>query len=291
MNNLGIYEGQVAMVMRQRGRPITALLQPVLSQQRRRSTTEQTSFLSNTRTFFSMYIKFCRSYGEDKKDEADENLQPKLSVELEGKKGKEPTGGNVRLYRGVCLFLTLMCIVLLVVVIILSLKLQTGPTVCPVVEESATAKEAVPAFAPGCSFENCQAQFPAIHIKHHGCRMCGDGWMTFGRSCFFLSTFRLKWHQSEQNCTSRGGSLAVITSKEVQDFLTQKGNLQYWIGTIKKGTEWTWVDSTKLQESYWAEDPRTGNCGILDSTGPSARNWIRAPCNVATYFICQLQLL
>ncbi|XP_005925343.1 C-type lectin domain family 4 member A isoform X2 [Haplochromis burtoni] len=205
--------------------------------------------------------------------------------------GKEPTGGNVRLYRGVCLFLTLMCIVLLVVVIILSLKLQTGPTVCPVVEESATAKEAVPAFAPGCSFENCQAQFPAIHIKHHGCRLCGDGWMTFGRSCFFLSTFRLKWHQSEQNCTSRGGSLAVITSKEVQDFLTQKGNLQYWIGTIKKGTEWTWVDSTKLQESYWAEDPRTGNCGIIDSTGPSARNWIRAPCNVATYFICQLQLL
>lgn len=89
MNNLGIYEGQVAMVMRQRGRPITALLQPVLSQQRRRSTTEQTSFLSNTRTFFSMYIKFCRSYGEDKKDEADENLQPKLSVELEGKKGRK----------------------------------------------------------------------------------------------------------------------------------------------------------------------------------------------------------
>lgn len=36
-----------------------------------------------------MYIKFCRSYGEDKKDEADENLQPKLSVELEGKKGRK----------------------------------------------------------------------------------------------------------------------------------------------------------------------------------------------------------
>lgn len=41
------------------------------------------------RTIFSMYIKFCRSYGEDKKDEASENLSPgsKLSVKLEGGKG------------------------------------------------------------------------------------------------------------------------------------------------------------------------------------------------------------
>lgn len=53
-------------------------------------------------------------------------------------------------------------------------------------------------------------------LPDHGCRLCGDGWITFGRSCFFLSTFRLKWHQSKQNCTSRGGSLAVIASKEVQ---------------------------------------------------------------------------
>lgn len=37
-----------------------------------------------------MYIKFCRSYGGDKKDEASANLSPesKLSVELEGGKGR-----------------------------------------------------------------------------------------------------------------------------------------------------------------------------------------------------------
>lgn len=47
-----------------------------------------------------MYIKFCRSYGEDKKDEADENLQPKLSVELEGKKGRKTA--FFRLHGGLC---------------------------------------------------------------------------------------------------------------------------------------------------------------------------------------------
>lgn len=37
-----------------------------------------------------MYIKFCRSYDGDKKDEARANLSPgsKLSVELEGEKGR-----------------------------------------------------------------------------------------------------------------------------------------------------------------------------------------------------------
>lgn len=37
-----------------------------------------------------MYIKFCRNYGADKKDEAGTGLSPesKLSVDLEGKKGR-----------------------------------------------------------------------------------------------------------------------------------------------------------------------------------------------------------
>ncbi|XP_030605533.1 C-type lectin domain family 4 member E isoform X2 [Archocentrus centrarchus] len=236
-----------------------------------------------------MYIKFCRSYAEDKKDEAGENLSSKLSVELGAKKDKEQTEGNARLYRAACLFLTLICIVLLVVVIILGLKLQTGSTACPVTEETIPADQRGCALAPACTFERCQARFPAIHIKHIGCKQCAEGWLTFGRSCFFLSTFRLRWSESQQNCTSRGGSLAVITSKDVQDFLTKKGNLQYWIGTSQKGTEWTWVDNTELQESYWAENPWNGNCGILDSTAPADKNWFRAPCHSATYFICQLQ--
>lgn len=35
-----------------------------------------------------MYIKFCRIFGEGKKDEAGENLSSKLSVELQEEKGR-----------------------------------------------------------------------------------------------------------------------------------------------------------------------------------------------------------
>lgn len=100
------------------------------------------------KTFSAMYIKFCRSYDRDKKDEARVNLSPgsKLSVELEGEKGRsehflfmclsftdltivwlflsleKQANGKTRLYQALCMFLTVLCLILLVVIIVLSTR-------------------------------------------------------------------------------------------------------------------------------------------------------------------------
>ncbi|XP_031708674.1 C-type lectin domain family 4 member E isoform X1 [Anarrhichthys ocellatus] len=204
--------------------------------------------------------------------------------------GKQ-TEGNTRVYRAACLFLTIICLVLLLVIIILSMKLQTGSTVCP---ERAETTAVDRGGARNCSYEECldlfpstQAQDPSL-LPHLGCRQCADGWLTFGRSCFYLSTFRLSWDESQRNCTARGGALAVVTSRKVQNFLTEKSKMIYWIGLREKGATWTWVDNTVLQESYWAEVPLEGDCGIL-TKDKSPENWIKTPCNSVSYFICQLQ--
>ncbi|KAI3360517.1 hypothetical protein L3Q82_002404 [Scortum barcoo] len=195
-----------------------------------------------------MYIKFCRGYGEVKKDEAKANLSPgsKLSVELEGEKGNQ-TEGNARLYRAGCIFLTIICLVLLLVVVILS-------------------------------------------VKHLGCRQCADGWLTLGRSCFYLSKFRLNWAESQRNCSARGGSLAVVSSPTIQNFLTEKGKMSYWIGLKHNGAAWTWVNNTVLRESYWAEVPPPEGCGLLSSRSPPEANWVTAACNAYSFFICQLHM-
>ncbi|XP_041845144.1 early activation antigen CD69 isoform X2 [Melanotaenia boesemani] len=232
-----------------------------------------------------MYIKFCRSYVEDKKDEASENLESKLSVELEGEKGKQ-TEGNARLYRAGCFFLITICSILLLVIIVLSMKLNTGSTACSGRGETTTNDKQNPST---CSMEQCQDFFPTFYSKRFGCQQCANGWLTYGRSCFFLSTFRLTWAESQMNCSSRGGSLAVITSQNVQNFLTTKGNLRYWIGLTQRDAKWTWVNNNELQESYWAEAPQHGDCAYLSSERPFAKNWDRASCQAATYFICQLQ--
>uniref|UniRef100_A0A8C4DIT9 Si:dkey-26c10.5 n=1 Tax=Dicentrarchus labrax TaxID=13489 RepID=A0A8C4DIT9_DICLA len=163
------------------------------------------------------------------------------------KAGKQAEG-NTRLYRVVCLFLTIICLVLLVVVVILSLKRE------------------------------CL------------CHKCADGWLTFGQSCFFLSTTRLSWDESQKNCSARGGSLAVISSPRVQRFLTKEGKFSYWIGLRQSGDTWTWVNDDSLQESYWTEGTSAGNCGMLKSNNPPEKNWLTAQCHAYTYYICQMQL-
>ncbi|XP_078143232.1 C-type lectin domain family 2 member E isoform X2 [Centroberyx gerrardi] len=239
-----------------------------------------------------MYIKFCRSYDADAKpsDEAKKKLSPesKLSVELEGLEDKQ-TQGNVRVYRALCVLLGLICLVLLLVIIILGVKLQTGPAVCPEVETPIAEEKQRSVPPQTCSFEKCQTYIPKTQPQRGGCQRCADGWLAFDNSCFYLSRHRLNWEESKRNCTARGGYLAVITNQKVQNFLSNRGNVKYWIGLRHEGSQWTWVNNSPLGESYWAEGGSTGDCGILSGGDPPEKSWTRGPCHSYTYYICQLQ--
>ncbi|XP_034067343.1 C-type lectin domain family 4 member E-like isoform X1 [Gymnodraco acuticeps] len=213
--------------------------------------------------------------------------ESKLSVELQEEKGK-PTEGNSRLYRAACLFLTIICLVLLLVVIILSLKLQTGSTICPEREGTTADERRSRPSDSTCSHEKCEALFPEMQPQHSSCRQCPGGWLRYGPSCFYLSTFRLSWEESRRNCSFSGGSLAVITNRGLQYYLTKVGKLSYWIGLRQIATTWTWEDKTELTESYWQDGGSTGGCGSLSSDKPAEKNWRKVPCGVSTYFICQL---
>ncbi|XP_042345339.1 C-type lectin domain family 9 member A isoform X2 [Plectropomus leopardus] len=208
---------------------------------------------------------------------------------IKTKAGKQ-ADGNTRLYRAACLFLTIICLALLLAVIFLTLKLQTGSAECPKKVETTAADKSKPLIHPTCSLEECQALFPEVQPQRLGCQQCADGWLSFERSCFYLSTFRLSWDASHRNCSERGGSLAVVSSRSIQNFLTAKGKMTYWIGLRQKGATWSWVNNTVLTQSYWADTTSEGNCGILDSNSPPEHNWIKAPNNAYTYFICQLTL-
>lgn len=200
--------------------------------------------------------------------------------------------GNVRLYRAACIFLGIICLVLLLVIGILCLKLQTGSTVCAETQETtAINRPTIPSFDQTCSFEECQAHFQMIQPNSKlGCQQCANGWLRLGQSCFYLSRFRLSWDESQRNCTARGGSLAVIDSLRLQNFLTKEGKMKYWIGLRRQGATWTWVNNAALRQSYWGDNMPEEACGILSSEGPPEKNWMRASCEFYTYFICQVQL-
>ncbi|XP_024123657.2 C-type lectin domain family 4 member E [Oryzias melastigma] len=122
-----------------------------------------------------------------------------------------------------------------------------------------------------------------------GRKRCPYEWHTNGSYCFFLSTFTLTWDQSQSKCSSICGSLAVIPSQEVQNSLTEKGNLMYWIGLKKHQSAWQWVNNKTLEKSYWTRNPGDRDCALLKSTDPPEGNWIKESCRSSAYFICQLK--
>nr|XP_057909841.1 early activation antigen CD69 [Doryrhamphus excisus] len=184
-------------------------------------------------------------------------------------------------YRIGCLILTLVCLVLLLFVIVLVVKLvQAGSTACP--------ENPVPGLYNMNQSKTIRTQNP------HGCyccHKCPTGWVRLDQSCFYLSTFRLSWEQSQKNCSAEGSSLAVVSSHKIQNFLTQKGkDIKYWIGLRLIGTTWTWVNNTVVGQSYWRDNSTHGDCGILSSGDQTKNNWMKYSCRAYTYYICQLQL-
>ncbi|CAB1448928.1 unnamed protein product [Pleuronectes platessa] len=183
------------------------------------------------------------------------------------KAGKK-TEGNPRLYRAGCLFLTMISLVLLLAVIVLSVKLQTG------------SKE-----SPGTGEDGrCWNIFPKFQAQKLDEQQCGEGWLLFENTCFYLSTVRLNWSMSKKNCTARKGDLAVISSQSVQTFLTGKANDFFWIGLKHDANRWRWVDTIIGKVAR----PSQG-CGLLKGLGTPQKNWISSSCTSKAYFICEKQ--
>ncbi|XP_062256033.1 early activation antigen CD69-like isoform X2 [Platichthys flesus] len=170
------------------------------------------------------------------------------------KAGKQ-TEGNARLYRTGCLFFTLISLVLMLAVIVLSVKSQTGSKDCPGTGDDG----------------RCWNIFPKIQAQKLDCHQCGDGWLLFENTCFYLSTVRLTWSMSKKNCTAGKGDLAVISSQSVQ--------------VEQKSTHCP----ARFIPWYWEDNLSNGDCGLLRGDGPPLKNWMRASCNSKAYFICEKQ--
>uniref|UniRef100_A0A8C7Y4C2 C-type lectin domain-containing protein n=1 Tax=Oryzias sinensis TaxID=183150 RepID=A0A8C7Y4C2_9TELE len=78
-----------------------------------------------------------------------------------------------------------------------------------------------------------------------------QGWVYFGSSLYFISSTKLPWLQSRDDCQQRGADLVIINSKEEQNFMGKFHRLT-WIGLTHKAEtmKWNWVDGTLLTERF-----------------------------------------
>ncbi|XP_005916856.1 CD209 antigen-like protein D [Haplochromis burtoni] len=125
-----------------------------------------------------------------------------------------------------------------------------------------------------------------ISVLEGSCGGCLPGWALFNSSCYFFSytessTVKKNWHESREDCVSRGSDLVVIDNQEEQKYVSNiiqnmktsdsKWENGFWIGLTDMENEgnWTWINNvTEVQQRYWMDgEPNNGghfgeHCGV-----------------------------
>ncbi|XP_048870179.1 CD209 antigen-like protein B [Brienomyrus brachyistius] len=88
--------------------------------------------------------------------------------------------------------------------------------------------------------------------------ICPWDWRRFKCSCYYISTEEKTWSDSRQACMQSGADLAIINSREEQEFMNSIPG-DFWIGlsdTEREGT-WKWVDGTTIpvEKGFWRANP------------------------------------
>ncbi|XP_041867751.1 CD209 antigen-like protein 2 [Melanotaenia boesemani] len=88
-------------------------------------------------------------------------------------------------------------------------------------------------------------------------------WHRIGCHCYYMSTEKKNWTESQKDCERRGATLLIINSKPKHELLTnliKRGdNEDSWIGLERVETKdwrkkWQWVDGSEPTYTVWKVD-------------------------------------
>ncbi|CAL8292835.1 unnamed protein product [Merluccius merluccius] len=246
----------------------------------------------------------------------DDDDAPRAQFIPDAERRGTPTRGVSRFwappgfYRWATMFLTVLCLVLLIILIAVASRsppavssssaaaaLAVSSTAAAPAVSSAAASPVTSTAAPPVT----STAAPPVTTTAAPPSGCPKNWLLFQGSCYSVSRQNANWKDSQQRCAKDGGHLAIVLTPEAQGFLWDllpRGHWNsYWIGLSDKDTEdeWTWVDGTPLVESFW-EDGEPNNhidedCVYIVKTMKTERvavkSWYDAPCDMYLPFICQ----
>ncbi|CAJ1053674.1 CD209 antigen-like protein E [Xyrichtys novacula] len=119
------------------------------------------------------------------------------------------------------------------------------------------------------------------------------GWVHFYSSLYYISPIKTSWQESRKDCLIRDADLAIINSREEQNFL-RKINRMMWIGLTSEGKQdkWVWVDGSPLNQSYWKHGEPNNYQGIAEDCVEVNRidaenSWNDRPCKDLNFWICE----
>uniref|UniRef100_A0A8C3RK35 C-type lectin domain-containing protein n=1 Tax=Chelydra serpentina TaxID=8475 RepID=A0A8C3RK35_CHESE len=111
---------------------------------------------------------------------------------------------------------------------------------------------------------------------------CPDGWVGYGRKCYYFSETEGNWTYSQSQCSAFNASLAGIDSEQDLAFLLRyKGKFDHWIGLQRDPRQpWKWANGTEFNNLFGIRGG--GECAYLnDENGVSSLR-----CTSERYWIC-----
>ncbi|CAK8671622.1 unnamed protein product [Clavelina lepadiformis] len=117
-----------------------------------------------------------------------------------------------------------------------------------------------------------------------------------GSGYYYFLTQKKTFQQARDECRRYGGDLAVrVRDFSLRSSLQQTFNFDNaWIGLIKEGNSWSWVDKTSSTtgNTHWIQNPlQPSNSGGNENCGEIIDEYYLrtndAPCSVTRYGLCE----
>uniref|UniRef100_A0A3Q2I2F3 Adaptin ear-binding coat-associated protein 1 n=1 Tax=Equus caballus TaxID=9796 RepID=A0A3Q2I2F3_HORSE len=125
---------------------------------------------------------------------------------------------------------------------------------------------------------------------------CPKSWISFRSHCYFVSANNRNWSESEKRCSEMNAHLLVITTKEEEDFITQKLPVKnvYYIGLSdpKGKRQWQWVDQAPYNKSitFWhpGEPSNPSERCVILNYASKQWGWNDVYCHGAQTSVCKM---
>ncbi|XP_077975279.1 receptor-type tyrosine-protein phosphatase mu-like [Styela clava] len=153
-----------------------------------------------------------------------------------------------------------------------------------------------------CQYSTAEPYYNCTCRPEFNGTTCEELKYTLNENCKYHVNFYKKKTFGEANttCNSLGGTLAMMKTDAIQDFVEsqiiaqygEEGTIEFWIGAYKPNTDWLWVDDTPITDGKWAWSAVSqGNGSLFMSSYETTRNnmkWINNDGSSNRGYVCEV---